>query len=312
MLAILCSGQGTQSRDMFRLTGGIAQAETIFKAASVHLGEDPRTYVQHAPEADLFSNDVAQILCVAQAMAAFEMIKPALPRRYIAAGYSVGELSAWGVAGLLTPEATVDIAQKRGTLMTQGSGPEDVLGFVRGLPREKIEALASAHHADIAIINPNDMYVLGGVRADVQALCTAAVEVGAERASLLGVHVASHTSRLAVVVPQFLQVLKKAKPAAPGPGVVLMTAFDGNPVFDTDSATHALAAEIGSTLHWSDTLSNAYERGARAFLELGPGRALSDMAGRIAHGVNARSVDDFHTVDGVAQWILARADISSQ
>lgn len=303
MLALLCSGQGTQNPEMFRLTGTIPEAEPIFQAARVHLGEDPRQYVAHASPEHLFSNDVAQVLCVTQAMAAYVMIAAALPPRYLVAGYSIGELAAWGVAGLITPIQAVDVSHTRAKLMTQGSGPDDVLGFVRGLPRARIEALAQAHHADIAIINPNDTYVLGGLRPDVQALCEQARTQGAERAALLGVHVASHTSRLARVVPQFQQVLVAAAPAAPRRGAVLMTALNASPVFDAQHAIEALAAEISSTLHWADCLTSAYERGVRGFLELGPGRALSDMAIHVNDDIDARSIDDFRTVDGVQRWI---------
>ncbi|OZI30815.1 hypothetical protein CAL29_22820 [Bordetella genomosp. 10] len=303
MLALLCSGQGTQNADMFRLTGTVSEAEPVFEAARACLGEDPRRYVTHASPAQLFSNDAAQVLCVAQAMAAYLMIAPALPARYLAAGYSVGELAAWGVAGLLAPARVVEVSHDRARLMTQGSGPDDVLGFVRGLPKARLEALAQAHRADIAIINLDDTFVVGGVRPDIEALCAQALSQGAERAALLGVHVASHTSRLAPVVAPFRQVLTQAAPAAPRRGVVLMTALNASPVFSAQGAIDALAAEIGSTLHWADCLRNAYERGARCFLELGPGRALSDMASHMGNGVEARSVDDFRTVDGVREWI---------
>jgi hypothetical protein len=48
------------------------------------------------------------------------------------------------------------------------------------------------------------------------------------------------------------------------------------------------------------------EAGANAFLELGPGCALAEMAASAYPGVAARSVDEFKSLEGACAW-LARA-----
>ena len=64
-----------------------------------------------------------------------------------------------------------------------------------------------------------------------------------------------------------------------------------------------LAAQISQTVQWADCLQGCIEAGATAFLELGPGHALSEMVGGTYRDVPARSLDDFRSLQGVRAWL---------
>ena len=113
-----------------------------------------------------------------QALAAATMIECALTRRAIVVGYSVGEVAAWGIAGLLTPLATVELARIRAEIMDAASRSDDGLGFLRGLHRERVEALGSHHGVEIAIVNPGDAFIVGGSRPSLLAFFEAALAAG--------------------------------------------------------------------------------------------------------------------------------------
>jgi [acyl-carrier-protein] S-malonyltransferase len=101
-LAVLCTGQGPQRSNMFALTGDAPEAANLFAHAATLLGgRDPREMVQTDPDDTLHQNRVGQILCTLQALAATATLRGAWPRRLIIAGYSVGEVAAWSVAGLM-------------------------------------------------------------------------------------------------------------------------------------------------------------------------------------------------------------------
>ena len=135
-LAILCSGQGRQHHGMFALTGDAPEAAGLFAHAATLLGgRDPREIVRTETNDALHHNRVGQILCTLQALAAAAALRDYMPDRLIIAGYSVGEVAAWGVAGLLGMTDTLDLVARRAEAMDAAAPPGDGMLFVRGLSR---------------------------------------------------------------------------------------------------------------------------------------------------------------------------------
>jgi [acyl-carrier-protein] S-malonyltransferase len=309
-LAILCSGQGRQHRDMFALTGDAPAAASLFAHAATLLGgRDPREIVHSETAEALHHNRIGQILCTLQALAAASALRDRLPERRIVAGYSVGEVAAWGVAGLVSMTDTLDLVASRAEAMDAATLPGDGMLFVRGLPRDAIDRLCERHGAAVAIVNPGDAFVLGGSRAKLNALAEDAKAMNAARVVDVAVEVASHTRRLAKASPEFRDRLGRlAVTVAPAAGTRVLSGIDAAPVIDVKTGLDKLAAQISQTVQWADCLQACIESEATVFLELGPGRALSEMVAGAYHDVPARSLDDFRTVDGVRAWLTAHLD----
>ena len=88
------------------------------------------------------------------------------------------------------------------------------------------------------------------------------------------------------------------------PGVPVVAGIDASWVTMRDQAVSTLAAQLATTIEWSRCLEALYERGCRAFLELGPGSQLSRMVREILPGdVGARSVSEFQSLDGAVAWV---------
>ena len=305
-LAILCSGQGPQHPQMFALTGNASEAANLFAhAATLCDGRNPRVMVRTDSNEALHQNRVGQILCTLQALAATSILRDVWPRRLIIAGYSVGELAAWNVAGLLDATVTLDLAAQRAELMDAASIDGDGLLFVRGLSRGAVEDLCQDHNVAVAIVNPGNAHVLGGAGEALDALADKAEVIGAVRVVRLAVNVASHTPRLASASAQFRQVLGQApiKLTTNKSGARLFSGIDGSPVIDIPFGMDKLAAQISRTVQWDACLEGCVEAGATSFLELGPGRALSEMASGAYPGIPARSLEDFRTLAGVHTWL---------
>jgi [acyl-carrier-protein] S-malonyltransferase len=305
-LAILCSGQGLQGARTFALTGDAGEAADLFAhAAGLLGGGDARRLVKSADPADLHRNRTGQILCVLQALAAAAALRAAWPDRLIVAGYSVGEVGAWSIAGLIEATATLDLVARRAEAMDAASGEHDGLLFVRGLTRAAVDALCARHDAAVAIVNPGGACVLGGDRLD--ALAEEAQRLGATHVVRLAVDVAAHTPRLAAASAVFRQRLDGSRIAARlRPGVRLLSGIDGSAVLDVRTGLDKLAAQVSQTVRWEACLQSCIEAGATVFLELGPGRALAEMAAAAHRDVPARSLDDFETLAGVRAWLARR------
>ncbi|WP_175655944.1 malonate decarboxylase subunit epsilon [Burkholderia ambifaria] len=302
-LAILCSGQGAQRADMFELTGALPQADALFAHAGRLLGDDPRNWVRHAEPDALHENRAAQLLCTLQALAAAALLDTVWPRRRCVAGYSVGEVASWSVAGMIDPHDALDLADARARAMDAASGGDERMAFVRGLTRAQLAQLCDGREAAIAIANPGDAFVVAGRQADVAAVADDAARDGALRVAPVCVRIASHTRRLAAAVPAFRASLAAVNVHRPPPGTRLFSGIDGASVLDVGAGLDKLARQIAEPVEWAACLAACVEAGATAFLELGPGRALAEMAGGAYPALPARSVADFRSVDGIASWL---------
>ena len=234
------------------------------------------------------------------------MLGALLPARRIVAGYSIGEIAAWSLAGIFGPEATLDLAARRAEAMDAANPPGGGLLFVRGLDPPAVDRLCVEHRLAIAIVNPGDAVVLGGLAPDLDAAARSAGTRGASRVARLAVAVASHTPHLAAASVAFRRVLASAPAASRIPqGVRLLSGIDAAPVFRIGEGLDKLAAQVSQPVRWADCLAAAVEAGATRALELGPGRALAEMAGQACPALEARSVEAFRTRDGIAEWLDA-------
>jgi [acyl-carrier-protein] S-malonyltransferase len=304
-LAVLCSGQGPQWSNMFALTGDAPEAANLFAHAATLLGgRDPREMVQTDPDDTLHLNRVGQILCTLQALAATATLRGAWPRRLIIAGYSVGEVAAWSVAGLIDATMTLDLVSRRANAMDAPSRPGDGLLFIRGLSYGAVEDLCNRHDAAIAIVNPGDAFVLGGPGVALKIIADVAKRMGAARAVRLAVNVASHTPRMAAASSEFRKILDQTPTKhASDSNVRLFSGIDGSPVVNISAGLNKLAKQISHTVQWAHCLEGCVEAGASVFFELGPGRALNEMAAGAYPDILARSLEDFRTLQGARAWL---------
>jgi [acyl-carrier-protein] S-malonyltransferase len=304
-LAILCSGQGWQRADMFALTGSAPAAAGLFAhAANLLGGRDPREIVLDYGSESLHHNRVAQILCSLQSLAATAALRESMTDRLVVAGYSVGEVASWGVAGALAMTDTLEMVGHRADAMDAATPPGDGMLFVRGLSRVTLDRLCERHDAAIAIVEPNNAFVVGGNRTALRALAVDARALAARHVVEIPVEIASHTRRLARASIDFCDQLRRVTVRLPPPGSVrLLSGIDGSAVLDAARGLDKLARQISQTVQWASCLQSCIEAGATCFLELGPGVALSGMVANAYRDVPARSLDEFKTLDGVRAWL---------
>ena len=83
----------------------------------------------------------------------------------------------------------------------------------------------------------------------------------------------------------------------------ILSGIDAAPVLDLTNGLDKLAAQISQTVSWAACLRACVEAGATAFLELGPGHALSDITRSAFPGLRSRCLEDFATMEGAGRWI---------
>lgn len=307
MLAVLCSGQGEQHREMFALTGQSEAAEPVFRLAAAYFGGvDPRQFVRDAREEALFENRAAQLLCCTQALAAWAALESALSRRLIVVGYSAGELASWGCVGMLTAERTLMLAARRAEIMDEASAAGYGMLGVVGIDAAALLPIAERHGFHVSIVNDIDSFVVAGPLSRLDSFAEDVAQAGVRRLKRLNVRVPSHTPLLARAAERFADVLSGETLRAPASNVRLLSGIDADRVVDTKAGMRKLAAQIGCTIQWRHCLETAFECGAQAVLELGPGDALCRMVQPRQATIAVRALDHFRTLDGVQGWIVGQ------
>jgi [acyl-carrier-protein] S-malonyltransferase len=285
-LLLLCPGQGGQHAGMFDLARSHAGASDFLGRCG--LPDDPQA---------LFENRRAQPAIVAATLAMWLALQEALPVPALVAGYSIGELAAYGVAGALAPDDAVQLAAARATLMdTAAAGHAQGLAAVSGVD-------VSAIAAHIAIVTGHDSSIVGGTLAQLDALPAA---LPAARVQRLPVGVASHTPLMRAAVAPFAVLLADAQFTPQR--VPVLAGIDAGRVLRKDVAIDRLSRQLSETIEWAACMDAVLEAGITVALELGPGAALARMLQARHPHIACRSVADFQTLAGVAGWVARALD----
>lgn len=297
-LAILCPGQGAQHPAMFDLARSDAGVADCMDRWNLPLG------------ADLFANATAQPLVVGASLALWECLRHRIPAPALVAGYSVGEVAALAVAGMLGAPQAVALAANRARFMDACVDPAAPQGLaaVSGVPLPVLrsllkdgpvssEARVGVH---IAIVNADDQAIVGGMDRDLVSLQPTFDAAGA-RTQRLPVSVASHTPLMRAAVEPLTRYLGKIVLARPGPQ--LLAGISGETVVDQPSAMRALTCQIVQTVQWATCMDALNEAGVTTILELGPGNSLSRMLRARYPNIPCRSASDFRSIAGILQWI---------
>jgi [acyl-carrier-protein] S-malonyltransferase len=286
--------------DMARSSAGAsAQLDTAFKAPNPGLPE-------LTPEV-LFANRTAQPLIVAATMAMWEAIRPFAPRPDLLAGYSIGELSAYGIAGAFDAGIAVQLASRRAQLMDSclTAHPGQSLLAISGLTPDRVAPLLQHASFHLSIETGDDTCIAGGPAAQLQQLEQAVAAAGG-RSRKLPVEVASHTPYMAYAVAPFAEALRAA-PFAPMDAPVL-AGISGTAIDNKDQAVETLSRQLAEPIRWRACMDACAEAGITVALELGPGAALSRMLHARHPHIGCRSVADFRSLEGIRIWLERQMD----
>jgi len=303
-LAILCPGQGSQHPAMFAGLLGVESAKPILGRIEALTGlrldrlDDPQV---------LTENRIAQILVVGHTLALWSSISDRPTHGLTVAGYSVGDLSAHALAGAISIEDVLMLAEARGRAMDRAASEAGTpLGMtgLRGLSEQAIEDMASGSGVEIALVNGRDHIVIGAPVADLDRIEPLAAAAGAH-VKRLGVRVASHTSYLHSAATEFEAVLQQCEWRRPSHR--LLSPIDGAAVTNKAQAVSSLARQIHVRLDWASTMLALREYGVTSTLECGAGKALTKMVEEEMPGIASRAADDFKTVAGLSTWIARQS-----
>jgi len=302
-LAFVFPGQGSQSVGMGRaLTAASPAAAAAFVAADEALGEPISALAWVGPEDQLNLTENAQPALLATSIAylaaARERAAAAgrqLPEPAFIAGHSMGQYSAMVAAGTLSIADGVRLVRERGRQMqASGAGRDGAMAAVLGLDDAAIPELvrqASAYGIfGVANRNSPGQVVVSGERAAIDAAAEIAKALGAKRAIVLPVSVAAHSPLMAEAATAMRTVLASVDfhdPSAP-----LLANADARAITTGEGARAELVDHLTAGVDWVRAVETMLGAGVETFVEVGPGKVLTNLIKRIAPEASTVALED--------------------
>jgi malonate decarboxylase epsilon subunit len=252
-------------------------AGTLQEASDL-LGED---LLLRDTEDALRSTVAVQVALLVSGVAAARALQAEGARADWAAGHSVGAFGAAVIAGSLDFPAALTLVKLRGELMENAFRQGYGMGVVLGIPQQKLENIVArtfSREEPVYLANynaPDQIVVAGSVQGIERVLATARQE-GARKAERLQVSVPSHCRLLEPVAAKLADALKQVpfrKPAIP-----YASNRTGRTLLDPEAIREDLALGVSHPVRWHEAASLLVERGARLFIEMPPGRVLTNLA----------------------------------
>ena len=313
--ALVFPGQGSQSVGMGRdLTATSPAAAAIFQTADEALGEPISTLAFEGPEDRLNRTENAQPALLATSIAylaaAHERASRTgmtIPNPRFYAGHSMGQYSAMVASSALSLPDGVRLVRERGLRMqASGAGREGAMAAVLGLDDAAVPQLVDQASAlgVFAVANRNSpgQVVVSGEKAAIEAATELAKTLGAKRAIVLPVSVAAHSPLMAEAAEAMRAVL--AGVHFREPTAALLANADARPILDGEGARSELVEHLTKGVDWVRAVETMLADGVDTFIEVGPGKVLTNLIKRIAPDATAIAMDDALAGDGLDLPVL--------
>ncbi|MBU0610954.1 MAG: ACP S-malonyltransferase, partial [Armatimonadetes bacterium] len=235
------------------------------------------------PAEELTLTQNAQPALLAHSAAIAALLAEAGVAPQLVAGHSLGEYSALVGAGSLSAVAGAQLVRVRGQLMAEiGAQVGGTMAAVIGLAEDELAAaVAEAGQVGtvvLANLNASDQIVISGEEPAVKRAGELAQEAGAKRVIPLAVSGAFHSPLMQPAAERLSEALTAVdmQPAA----VPVVSNVDAAARTQPDDLRQALVAQLTSSVRWDDCLRAMVGAGVTTFVEVGPGKVLTNMVRR--------------------------------
>ncbi|MBQ8357801.1 MAG: ACP S-malonyltransferase [Clostridia bacterium] len=292
-IAFVFSGQGDQYPGMGKdLYEQYASAKSVFEQCDrLRPGTSRQCFA--GSEAELKETKNTQPCLFSVEFAAAKVLCELGIKPDAVAGFSLGEVVAATFAGLVDPEIGFRLVCRRGELMQEAAEKHETsMAAVVKLTNEQVEKLCS-HYAQVYPVNFNcpGQVSVAGLTEEMAAFAMDVKEAGG-KAIPLKVKGAFHSPFMAEAATVFADELSKV--AFKKNDVTLYSNMTAEPY--GDNAAELLSKQICNPVHWESLIRYMIASGVDTFIEIGPGKTLTNMIGKIDSAVKRYTVSDLSAI----------------
>ena len=289
-IAFVFSGQGDQYPGMGKeLAEKYPAAKAVFSMCDeIRPGTSAQCF--EGTEEELKETKNTQPCLFAMELAAAEVLFDKGVTPDAVAGFSLGEVTAATAAGVFDNETGFRLVMKRGELMQREAEKFDTsMAAVVKLTPEQVEEVCKGY-SDVYPVNfncPGQITVSG--LASQMADFSADVKKAGGRALPLKLKGAFHSPFMKEASEAFAEELARAD--IKERKITLYSNLTSMPY--TDDVQGLLSKQICSPVLWEKIIRNMIAEGVDTFIEIGPGRTLTNMIKKIDANVKAQTVTEY-------------------
>jgi len=279
--AFVFPGQGSQFPGMGKdLYEGSEAARALFEKANSILGFRISDIMFGGTEEALRQTNVTQPAIFIHSIAAFQNIPSAKPD--MVSGHSLGEFSALVANGTLSFEDALMLVAARAKAMQAACDAEPgTMAAILGLDDAKVEEICAGIDDVVVPANYNcpGQLVISGSKSGVEKACEAMKAAGAKRALLLPVGGAFHSPLMKQAELELKAAIDQAvfhQPNCPVYQNVVAKAVD-----QPAQIKENLILQLTGPVKWTQCVQAMVADGADRFTEVGPGKVLQGLIGKI-------------------------------
>jgi [acyl-carrier-protein] S-malonyltransferase len=290
--AFIFPGQGSQTVGMGKdLAAQYPIAKQTFEEADSILGFSLSKLMMEGAADELNDTVNTQPALFVHSLAAYRAFSHLYPdlKPAALAGHSLGELSAFAIAGAFSFEDGLRLVRTRAELMKRAGrlAPGGMAAILNlDIPSlEKVCAEASTPEESVQVANDNcpGQVVISGSKPAVERAMIGAKSAGAKRALPLAVSIAAHSSLMAPIQQEWNEAVAAANFSALQ--ITVIGNVHAQPLVDESAARADIIAQMQSRVRWTESVQYLISSGVNTFVEVGSGTVLGGLVKRITDGM---------------------------
>lgn len=297
-IALVFPGQGSQAVGMGRdLAMAFPEAKAVFEEVDAALGQNLSQIMWEGPAETLTLTENAQPALMAVSLAVMRVLEAKGVRLggaiKLVAGHSLGEYSALAAAGTFTLADTARLLKLRGQAMQKavpvGQGAmAALLGVGLDVARKIAAEAAQGDVCEVANDNEPTQVVLSGHKTAIDRVGEAGKAHGLRRALPLPVSAPFHCALMRPAADAMADALAKVDMKAPRVPVVANVV--AAPISDPAEIRRRLVEQVCGTVRWRECVEAMAKAGVTHLYEIGSGKVLCGLAGRIDKSLKSQPV----------------------
>jgi [acyl-carrier-protein] S-malonyltransferase len=293
--AYIFPGQGSQFPGMGKEHyENSAFAKKLFEQANEILGFRISDIMFTGTDEDLRKTNVTQPAVFLHSVIAYRSIEQNKPD--MVAGHSLGEFSALVANGTLSFEDALKLVSLRANAMQKACELQpSTMAAVLALDDSKVEEICARVQAETGEVvvpanyNCPGQLVISGSLKGIEIACEQMKAAGAKRALVLPVGGAFHSPLMEPARTELSAAIENTKFQQPTCAVYQNVV--ARAVLDKDEIKENLINQLTGAVRWTQTVQSMVKDGASRFTEVGPGKVLQGLVGKI---------DKAAAVDGIS------------